>query len=253
MDLELSGQSVVVTGAGSNIGGSVALFDRGSVRASPIGRWCWSDRVDEFFECGEEAQVLMSGLGSKFVVSASQVLDECVTLDHDRRGAVGLESSHRSEPRLQSAMITLDTIVGVLLGVVEHIRDQLLDVGLQYLREVGDDLIWFPVGIEGTPEERSGRIHVPSWYDEDIDHLAVLVDGPVDLAPLAGDAHVGFVDEPPSSNAMSSVPCSVDEQRSEPLDPPVDGDVIDLDASLDEEFFDVSIRQSVGDTSGRPT
>jgi hypothetical protein len=34
---------------------------------------------------------------------------------------------------------------------------------------------------------------------------------------------------------------SVDDQRGEALHPPVDSDVINLDATLSEEFFDVAI------------
>ena len=35
------------------------------------------------------------------------------------------------------------------------------------------------------------------------------------------------------------------EQRREPLDPPVDGDVVDLDPTLTEEVLDIAIRESV--------
>jgi hypothetical protein len=34
------------------------------------------------------------------------------------------------------------------------------------------------------------------------------------------------------------------ELRSEPMDPPVDRDVVDLDSSLGEELFDVPIRKA---------
>jgi hypothetical protein len=39
----------------------------------------------------------------------------------------------------------------------------------------------------------------------------------------------------------------VDDQRGEVLHPPVDGDVINIDATLGEQFFDVSVRQSVAE------
>jgi len=36
---------------------------------------------------------------------------------------------------------------------------------------------------------------------------------------------------------------SVGEQRREPLDPPVDADMVDLDAALGEQFLNVAVRQ----------
>jgi len=60
-------------------------------------------------------------------VAASQVLDECVPGDHVRRGAIGLESAHWSKPGFESAVVALDTIIGVLVGVVQRLRDQLVE------------------------------------------------------------------------------------------------------------------------------
>jgi hypothetical protein len=70
----------------------------------------------------------------------------------------------------------------------------------------------------------------------------VLVDGAIDVAPLAADFHVGLIDSPTITDRVSTGPC-VDQQRGETLDPAVDGHVIDVDASLGEEFFDVAVRQ----------
>jgi len=38
-------------------------------------------------------------------------------------------------------------------------------------------------------------------------------------------------------------PSRLGQQRREPLDPPEDRDVVDLGASLDQEFFDVAVGQ----------
>jgi hypothetical protein len=43
------------------------------------------------------------------------------------------------------------------------------------------------------------------------------------------------------------------ELRREPLDPPVDGHVVDLDASFRQEFLDVPVGQAeTAGTTGRP-
>jgi hypothetical protein len=45
---------------------------------------------------------------------------------------------------------------------------------------------------------------------------------------------VGFVDEPAVPGGVPARACGVGEQRGEALHPPVDGDVVDLDAALGE-------------------
>src|SRR5207253_8562317 len=72
-----------------------------------------------------------------------------------------------------------------------------------------------------------------------VDDLAVLVDGPVDVTSPAGDFHVGFVDKPPAADRVSARPGRVDQQWGEALHPPVQRDVVDVDAALREELFEV--------------
>jgi len=76
-----------------------------------------------------------------------------------------------------------------------------------------------------------------------LNDLAELVNRPVDIPPVAGDLHVGLVDEPAASDGVSAGAGRLGEQRREPLDPPVDGDVVDLDAALGEQLLDVAIGQ----------
>jgi hypothetical protein len=73
----------------------------------------------------------------------------------------------------------------------------------------------------------------------------VLVDGAVYAAPDAGDLDVGFIDEPALADTVPARPSRVDDQRSEALHPPVDGDVVNFDAALSQEFFDVAAGQPV--------
>jgi hypothetical protein len=41
----------------------------------------------------------------------------------------------------------------------------------------------------------------------------------------------------------------VDQQRCEALDPPVDGDVVNVDAAFGQEFFHISVGQSVAEVA----
>ena len=82
----------------------------------------FSDDFGEFVERFDQAEV-WRGFGSEFVVSAADVLDESMAFDNDRGSSVAFESAHRPEPSFQSAVVTLDAIVLMLLGVVEGLRD----------------------------------------------------------------------------------------------------------------------------------
>jgi hypothetical protein len=42
---------------------------------------------------------------------------------------------------------------------------------------------------------------------------------------------------------VAAEPGGVGQQRREPLHPPVDGDVVDLDAAFDQQFFNVSVER----------
>jgi hypothetical protein len=62
----------------------------------------------------------------------------------------------------------------------------------------------------------------------------VLVDRPVDVAPLAVDFDVALVDVPPIARRVAAEPGSVGQQRGEPLHPPVRGDMVDLNTAFDQ-------------------
>jgi hypothetical protein len=73
-----------------------------------------------------------------------------------------------------------------------------------------------------SPAERSAR--------------TILVDRPVDVAPVAGDL-------PAVPDPMPTRSGCLGQQRREWLGPAVDGDVIDLDAAFGEQLLDVAVRQ----------
>ena len=104
-----------------------------------------SDHRGEFIERRRYSELASPGFDAEFVVASAKVLYERVTTDYDRRSPVGLEAAHRSQPGFESAVVALDAVVPVLLGVVERVRDQLLDHRLQCLGQVGDHLVGFAV------------------------------------------------------------------------------------------------------------
>ena len=162
------------------------------------------------------------------------------------------ESAHRPQPCLQPAVVSFDRIIGVLLGHVRRGRDQFVDHPQVRAGLVGGDLDGRRTLHQRLGEEPSSRCAVPLLGQQHVDDLAVLVDGPVQVPPPAGDLDVGLVDEPPVSGGMPERASGVGEQRGEPLHPPVDADVVDLDAPLAQQLLpDPDTRGRSGDT-GRP-
>jgi hypothetical protein len=54
-----------------------------------------------------------------------------------------------------------------------------------------------------TSEEPPGRTAIAAGRDQHVDDLPMLVDGPVDVAPLAVDLEVGHVGVPPIARCMT--------------------------------------------------
>ena len=103
------------------------------------------------------------------------------------------------------------------------------------------------MGDQGLGEELVGRRDVASRRDEQVDYLTMVIDGAVDVAPSAGDLHVRFVKKPSSTNGVAVGSCGVDQKRGETLDPSVDCDVIYLDPTFDQQFFDVAKGEPVSE------
>jgi hypothetical protein len=92
--------------------------------------------------------------------------------------------------------------------------------------------------------EPAGGGRVAPWGDEHVDDLAERVDRPVDIAPAPGDLHIRLVDLPSVADTLTAGSGGIGQQRREPLHPPVDGDVVDLDAAFGEQLLDISVRQA---------
>jgi hypothetical protein len=172
-------------------------------------------------------------LHRKLIPSASYVLYERMPGDHDSGAAVLLEPAHRTKPCLQPAMVGLDPVVGVPIGAVPRRRQQLLQDDRIGRCLVGHHLDGRHVrGPDGALKETSSGRRVAPWGDEHIDELPELVDRAVDVAPPAGDLHVGLVDPPTAPDRVAAGAGGLGQQRREPQHPSVDGDVVDLDPAF---------------------
>lgn len=99
---------------------------------------------------------MSDGVFSEFVVASTQVLHEGVSRDDGPRGSVGLQSAHWTQPRLEPAVIRFDSVIGVLAGVVERCRQQIVNDVSEGRSQVGHDVVGFTVRRECGGEERAG-------------------------------------------------------------------------------------------------
>jgi 2'-5' RNA ligase len=175
------------------IDGAVALTDRRT-------RWVDRSRSDRAGEFSERRSDPLGGwrVDGEFVVPAAEVLHKSVSNDDHLRGPIRSESTHRSEPVLELAVICFDWIVRMPFNVMPRRRDQLLHHGRVDRGGVGHDLARRHLQHgQRSLEEPAGRGRIAFRRDEHVDDLPVLVDGPVHIPPDTVDPDIRLVHEPP--------------------------------------------------------
>jgi len=139
-------------------------------------------------------------------------------------------------------MVRLDSVVGVAVSAVPGCWQQLLQHSRVDRRLIGGDLDRHDLGrADGPLEEPVGSTGISAYGDEHVDDLAELVDRAGHLAPLPGHLHIRLVHLPAIPDGLPAGTGGVSQQWREPLHPAVDGDMVDLDATLSQEFLDVAI------------
>jgi hypothetical protein len=142
-------------------------------------------------------------------------------------------------------VVALDPVVGVPLGVVPRRRQHLLQDHRVGRRLISHDLARHGPGrADGPRKESTGRPQITPWRDEHVDDLPELVDRPVDVAPTASHLHRGLICLPAIPDRVPAGPGRLDQERCEPHDPAGDGDVVNLDAALSEQLFDVAVEET---------
>src|ERR1035437_7781981 len=165
--------------------------------------------------------------------------------DYDACGPVPFEAPHRTKPGLEAPVVSLDPVVGILGGVVQCGRQEGRDLADQAVGPVTGDLSRLTVRADPIGEVccRSPQITLPGH--EHVDDLPVLVNGPIDVPPGPGDLHVSLIDKPVTTHDVAARPSRVDEQGREPLNPPEQGQVVNLDTALSEQLPQIPVGQSV--------
>ena len=136
-------------------------------------------------------------------------------------------------------------MIRVLREDVPRTRNVLIDNARVDRCSIGGDVDWSGAECHRAGEEGSRRGAIAAFGDEDVDHLAVLVDRAVEVGPAAGDLDVCFIDEPAISCRVSQRARSVDEFGRERLHPPIDRHVIHHDGALGQQLLHIAVGQSV--------
>ena len=166
-----------------------------------------------------------------------------------------LESSHRRAASLDHPMILLDDVVQVLaasdldvcpapmLPAQQPQRSMARYVSIErdLARHAGR------LGGKSFAEERLSRCDAAIGAKQKIDCLAVLVDGAVQVMPLALDRDVGLVDSPGGPNRFGEPSPPLLELRYLASYPSKDCRVGDLDVALGHHLHEVAIGKPIRD------
>jgi hypothetical protein len=142
-------------------------------------------------------------------------------------------------------VIGLDRVVRMLLNPVQGRGNQLIEPPRVNRRTVRRDLDRDRASAQRPGEEAPGRGQIAPGRQQDVDDLAMLVDRTVEISPPPGNPDAGLIDEPPVAWSVPTGPRRLDELLREPLHPPVNGDVINGDAALGQQLFNVAEGQAV--------
>ncbi len=161
-----------------------------------------------------------------------------------------LQPEHRTNSALDGTMILLDPIIEIgalsdpdrlhlaprsvlepLCRVAGHDR---LPVGLA---AVDHDPLWPAMPPKGSAQELLGGGQIAPLTEPEFDRIAVAVDRAIQIAPLAPDLDVGFVDMPsPGDGSLASIEALQQFGRVTD-DPSADRCVINGDAELRQPWM----------------
>jgi hypothetical protein len=157
----------------------------------------------------------------------------------------GFEPPHLPLALAGRLMRDLGSIVFVLLRAVHHRRHHDAVGRRVAAKLVRDQTPWHAaLPFQQLPEEACGRPAIAPWLEEDVDHVAVLIDGPpqILLAPL--DVHEEFVQMPGVAQASLPTPEDTSVCGTEGETPLPNRLIGHGDAPLGEEIFGISEAQT---------
>src|SRR3954468_22783322 len=141
-------------------------------------------------------------------------------LDRTPRRVEGLEAANPRHGPLDPEVVALDPLLQVLGDVMDRRARQqagfpaLRDGGRVGPRPIGADPIRGEerLLLQHLAKEPLGRVEIALGREQEVDRRAVLVDGPVQIAPLAADLDVCLVDPDRTAMGLAEGPQSLLDQ-----------------------------------------
>jgi hypothetical protein len=159
------------------------------------------------------------------------------------------EPQHGPCDPLHTTMILLDDVVEIL-DLADFNRRAVrlvvaLDGGFIGLTAIKRDLLRDAMTADRLGQEPLGRSLVARLGQQEVDRLARLIHGTIEVIPLPVDFDVGLVHPPTEPHwPLAEMKCFL-QRRTVFHDPPVNSGVIHVDAALEHEFFDMARAQRI--------
>jgi hypothetical protein len=135
-------------------------------------------------------------------------------------------------------------VIGVAGRVVDDGRHDHAARGTVAPEAIGDEAAGVTAApLEQLAKEPRGSVVLPARLQQDVDDLAVLVDGPPEVLTLATNGHEEFVEMPRVADRPGPMPDPPGVRETKGLAPVPNGFVGDGDAALREKVFDVAEAQ----------
>ena len=166
----------------------------------------------------------------------------------DREEPLGLcrrfETPHVALASARRLVGDYGPVVGVAGRVVDHGRHDHAVRGTVAPEAIGDQAAGDTAApLEQLAKEPRGGVAIPVRLEQDVNDLAVLVDGPPEVLTLATNGHEELVEMPRVADRPGPMPEPPGEREAEGLAPVPNGFVRDADAAVREEVFDVAEAQ----------
>src|ERR1700682_5004907 len=157
----------------------------------------------------------------------------------DREEPLGLcrrlETPHVALAPARRLVGDFGPVVGVASRVVDHGRHDHPVRGTVAPEAIGDQATGDTAApLEQLAKEPRGGVAIPARLEQDVDDLAVLVDGPPETLTLATNRHEEFVEMPRVADRPDPMPEPPGEREAEGLAPVPNRFVRDGNASLGE-------------------
>ncbi len=176
---------------------------------------------------------------------AKEIPNEAVHRQESLRVSGGFEPPHLSLALAGQLMRDFCSIVLVLLRAVNDGRHHEAVGRRVAAKLVCDQTPWrTALPFQQLTEEAFGRTPIAPGLEEDVDHVAVLVDGPPEILLATLDVHEQFVQVPGVAQASLPAPEDAGVRRTEPPTPLPNRLVGNRDAPLSEENFGIAEAQT---------